>query len=68
MSAKFKPKKTITAGSTTIEIGRRSGAAAFKITMGAASPIIVDDATLNDLADAADDTLDAFDSDPLLWQ
>lgn len=68
MAAKFHSKRTVVVDSVTVEIGRKSNAPAFKIHLPNAGAVIVDEAYVNSLADALDDTLDIFESDPLLWR
>jgi hypothetical protein len=69
---RFNSQKTITVGSVTVEIGKRSSRTAFRITLpnGTAdggSVFVAEEGTANDLADALDEAIDCADADPLLW-
>ena len=67
MVAKFRTKHEVATGAATVTIGRRSNAPAFKIEVRG-SVFIIDETEANDLADALDNAITAFESDPLLWE
>lgn len=69
---RFNSQKTLTVGSVTVEIGKRSSRTAYRITLpnGSAdggSVFVVEEDAAADLVDALDDALDCVESDPLLW-
>lgn len=66
--ATFRSKRSFTEGDTTVEVGTKSSKPAIKVTLPAGSAFIVDPDTADDLAAVIDDALDAFETDPLLWE
>lgn len=67
--SKFRGLKSVKSGNITVEIGNRGRQPAFKLHIGeAASAFIVTEAEANSIADAFDEAIDTFESDPLFWE
>lgn len=65
--AKFNSVREFRADATTVEMGTRAGAPTVKVILAAGSAFIMSVEEAERLADALDEGLDAFDTDPMLW-